>query len=73
MDDVQNTTETSPLLLSIKSLAHKLGVCERTIRTMRSVGEIPEPLKVRGRVLWKFEEIQAWVNAGCPRCRDGQP
>ena len=41
-----------PLLFDVKTTARMLNVCERTIRTLTKMGELPV-VKILGRVLYK--------------------
>lgn len=33
---------------------------------MDSKGELPEPLRLNRTVRWRADEIQLWIDAGCP-------
>ncbi len=66
--DTKSRTGVAPLLLDAKSVAAVLSVSLRTIYGMKSTGEIgPIPIRLGRRTLWRYEEIAAWVRAGCPR------
>ena len=56
-----------PLLVDARSLARMLCVGIRTVRAWDASGRIPEPLRLSpGCVRWKFSELRAWLDAGCP-------
>ncbi len=56
----------APLLIGAKELALLLGVSVRHLRRMDAAGELPRPVTLGKRVLWRTEEIQRWVAARCP-------
>jgi predicted DNA-binding transcriptional regulator AlpA len=56
----------APLVVDAKRLAKWLGCGIRTIRSWNSGGKLPKPIRLGGRVLWRTEEIRAWIGAGCP-------
>lgn len=59
-----------PLLISAREAA---GYCGKSIRTWRSwdaAGRVPRPIRIGRSVLWRAEELKAWIAAGCPRRSD---
>jgi predicted DNA-binding transcriptional regulator AlpA len=57
----------APLLLDAKAVAGLLSVGIRMIYSMRSSGELgPIPIRLGRRRLWRYDELAAWVRAGCP-------
>lgn len=59
----------SPLVADARGL-ERLGVAKlRTIRRWDSAGLLPKPIRIGGRVVWRVDEIHAWLNAGAP-CRE---
>jgi len=58
--------QTSPLLLSVRTLAKRLGLSVRTLWRLRSGGKLPPPVRLGGAVRWRTADIDAWVDAGCP-------
>lgn len=64
-----NTPTPEPVLIDQRAVAALLSVCPRTVQNMDIAGELPRPLKLRRRRLWRAEEIRAWALAGCP-CRN---
>ncbi|MDI9430644.1 MAG: helix-turn-helix domain-containing protein [Planctomycetota bacterium] len=58
----------TPLLLDVKAVAGVLSVGTRMIYSMMSSGELgPLPIRLGRRTLWRYDELAAWVHAGCPR------
>lgn len=56
----------APLVADAKGLAKLLGLGVRTIRTHDAAGKLPMPLKLGGRVVWRLDELRAWLDAGAP-------
>jgi predicted DNA-binding transcriptional regulator AlpA len=59
----------SPLVVDARRLAQLLCVGLRTLRTWDAGGRLPAPVRIGGRVLWRLDEIRAWLDAGAP-CRE---
>ncbi len=58
----------APLLLNIKAMGAALSLSPAGLYRMSSAGELgPMPIKFGRRRLWRYEELAAWVRAGCPR------
>ena len=55
-----------PLLVSAGNLAEMLQVSKRTLWRLLSAGQLPPPVRVGGSVRWRFQEVQNWINRGCP-------
>lgn len=56
----------APLVADAKRLAGLLAVGLRTVRTWDAAGKLPEPLRIGGRVVWRLDEVRAWLDAGAP-------
>lgn len=54
------------LLLDTSAAANLLGVCEKTIYTMYTTGQMPEPIRIGRLVRFGSRELAAWIDAGCP-------
>lgn len=59
-----------PRLITADELAAILGLSKRSVWRLVANGEIPEPLRVGGSTRWPLDEIEAWLDAGCPPCVD---
>jgi len=59
------------LLWSASETASALGISRSSFYGLCSAGRIgPLPIRLGGRVLWRAEELRAWVTDGCkPRCK----
>lgn len=55
-----------PLVVDARRLAKLLCAGIRTVRTWDAAGKLPAPLRISGRVLWRVDEIRAWLTAGAP-------
>jgi prophage regulatory protein len=56
----------SPLVVDAKRLAKLLCAGVRTVRTWDAAGKLPAPIRIGGRVVWRVDEITAWLGAGAP-------
>lgn len=56
-----------PLLVTAKRAAAMCGKSLRTWRTWDAAGLIPHPVRIGRSTLWRFDELEEWVSAGCPR------
>ena len=54
------------LVVDARRLARLLCCGIRTVRTWDAAGKLPAPIRIRGRVVWRMEEIRAWLEAGAP-------
>lgn len=55
-----------PLVVDARRLAKLLCAGIRTVRTWDAAGRLPKPLRIGGRVVWRVDEIRAWLAAGAP-------
>lgn len=59
-------TET-PALLTAETAAQLCEVSLRTWRRLEAEGNVPNPVRVGGRIKrYRRTEVLAWVEAGCP-------
>jgi len=56
----------APSVVDIKSASNKLGVSCRSWRRLVDAGLAPQPVRLGRRVLWRVDELDAWLEAGCP-------
>jgi predicted DNA-binding transcriptional regulator AlpA len=54
------------LLIPARHAARLTGVSVRTWWRWHSARRVPAPVVIKGRPLWRVQELQAWVDAGCP-------
>lgn len=57
---------TRPLMVGADKAAHMCGISRTLWYDLRNAGRLPQPVRLGGRVLWRVEEIQQWMMAGCP-------
>ena len=56
-------------LLAVNEVAAICGVAARTITRYRNMGYIPQPVSLCKRVRWRQDDIDQWIQAGCPDVR----
>jgi prophage regulatory protein len=56
---------TTPLIPA-EELATMLGVSKRTIWRLLSGKQLPEPVRIGGSVRWRRDQIDRWIEQGCP-------
>jgi len=69
LDDVRDsrlmshveTTTTPARLLSVRDVAERLALSERTVRRLRRQGVLPAGIEIGGVLRWRPEEIDAWI------------
>lgn len=66
----QNGSTEVPQLLTAARLAAILDISVRTLRRLQATGRLPHSIRLGGSVRWRAEEVQAWIDAGCPRIVD---
>jgi len=54
------------LLVDKKEAAAMLKVCDKTLWNLHTTGRMPKPIRIGSAVRWSYEELRAWVAAGCP-------
>lgn len=64
-DDGENS-HPSPLLISVDEVATILKCSIRTVWRMDSAGHLPSPVRISGLVRWRYQELIAWIEQGCP-------
>ena len=63
----ENTQTMTPLLINVEQAAALLGVGRSLFYSMHSSGTLgPLPIRLGRRVLWRRNELEDWINAGCP-------
>ncbi len=66
----KNPEAVDPLLITARQAAAMCGKSLRTWRTWDAAGWVPRPVRIGRSTLWRADELDAWVIAGCPRRRD---
>ena len=69
-----SATENAPtdpiipaLLIDVKEVARRLDLSERTVWRLHSAAKLPKAVSIGGKSKrWRIDEINAWVDAGCP-------
>ena len=56
----------APLLLDSEQAAILCGVGRSLWWSLHSAGRVPLPVKLGRRTLWRREELESWIRAGCP-------
>lgn len=54
------------LLLDKKQTANLLRLSARTVDSMTGQKRMPEPVRLGKSVRWRYDELKAWTEAGCP-------
>ena len=63
--------DESPALLTTRQVADLLNCGERTVWRWSRSGVMPHPVRIGGAVRFRREEIERWIEAGCPRVDGG--
>lgn len=66
----QKMPDDMGLLVNSRDVAKLLNISERTLWAQWNSGKMPKPIRIGQRVLWGYEELRAWVTAGCPAQED---
>lgn len=53
-------------LIAAEEVAGILDVSTRTVWRLLSTGKLVQPLRIGGSVRWRLDEVQEWINNGCP-------
>jgi predicted DNA-binding transcriptional regulator AlpA len=64
--NTQPTPTSEPLLLNARQAAALCGKAVRTWRTWHASGLIPRPVRIGRSMLWRADELRAWIAADCP-------
>ena len=60
-------TDDMIMLLAGRDAAALCGVTSRVWRVWHKMGYTPMPVKIGKMLFWKHRELEAWIDAGCPR------
>jgi predicted DNA-binding transcriptional regulator AlpA len=56
-------------LITVAQLAEKLQLGQRSIWRYRDEGRMPPPVRLGKNVRYRVNDIEAWIDAGCPDVR----
>jgi len=54
-----------PLAVGATEAARLCGVSRAMWYSLRKAGRVPRPVRLGGRVVWRVDELRAWLAAGC--------
>lgn len=63
---------TAATLLNVREVSEMLGISERTIYRLSDSGDMPQPVKLGSSVRWRRQELENWVDSGCPKGKNGK-
>ena len=64
--DVRAVGQGRPTLLSVDQLAEMIACSVRHVRRLADAGAMPAPVRVGALVRWPAQDIDDWIQAGCP-------
>lgn len=67
-----NAVPSNRLLINVDELSSLLSMSPRTIWRKLSAGQMIQPVRIGGSTRWRLDEVQAWVEAGCPHSEPSQ-
>ncbi len=62
----QFASTVRPLLIGRQSAAEALGLSVASWDRAVAAGKTPAPLRLGGRLLFRWSDLEAWVGLGCP-------
>jgi predicted DNA-binding transcriptional regulator AlpA len=65
-DPVTEPFRVEPLLISVRDVALMLRISTRSVWRLYRTGKLIAPVKIGGSVRWRREELQRWIDDGCP-------
>lgn len=69
-----SVTRTDPqavaAMLDVQAVAAMLDCSSRHVYRLADAGRMPRPLKLGALVRWRRSDLDHWIAAGCPNCRD---
>lgn len=67
----ERATRVMPILLSAWNVADILLCTPKHVHRLAKAGRIPSSIKINSMVRWKWSDLEPWIAAGCPDCRNG--
>ncbi len=62
--------ELAALLVDVKGVARICDCSTPHVRRLADAGRMPPPLRLGGLLRWRKTDIESWIAAGCPSCRN---
>jgi predicted DNA-binding transcriptional regulator AlpA len=59
-------TSSRPLLIGIKALAALLSRSVASLARDDAAGRLPAAIRLGGSKRWRYSEVIAWIEVGCP-------
>jgi len=56
-------------LLDVQAVAELLTCSPQHVRRMADAGRMPRPVRLGSLLRWRRCDLDGWLNAGCPSCR----
>ena len=57
-------------LLDVGAVAELLACSSQHVRRLADAGRMPRPLKLGALLRWRRDDLDRWLSAGCPSCRE---
>lgn len=58
-----------PPLLDVQAVAEMFDCSPQHVRRLSDGGRMPRPLQIGSLLRWRRTDLDAWLAAGCPSCR----
>ena len=55
-----------PLLVNGDAAGRLVGISGRSWRRLAAEGNVPPPVKLGNRVLWRLQDLRSWASDRCP-------
>ncbi len=65
MNAIEQTRALEPWAVNAASAANLLGISRAHFLRLRAAGNVPEPVRIGRRVLWRIDELRDWLESGC--------
>ncbi len=69
--DKPAVTPEPAALLDVAAVAALLNCSPQHARRLADAGRMPRPLKLGALLRWRRSDLDGWLAAGCPNCREG--
>jgi excisionase family DNA binding protein len=57
-------------LLDVAAVAALLDCSKQHVRRLADAGRMPRPVKIGSLLRWRRTDLESWLAAGCPSCRN---